>query len=64
MDLHWRSVWISLVVFVAACMLNRLDLSIRHFSVALALIVLLLAPLPRALELLRDSSPQAARIGN
>ncbi len=64
MDLHWRSVWVSLVVFVAACMLNRLDLSIRHFSIALVLIVLLLAPLPRALELLRDSSPQAARIGN
>ena len=58
------AVWVSLAVFVAACMLNRLDLSIRHFSVALALIVLLLAPLPRALELLRDSSPQAARIGN
>lgn len=64
MDLHWRSVWVSLVVFVAACMLNRLDLSIRHFTVALALIVLLLAPLPRVLELLRESSPQAARIGN
>ena len=28
------------------------------------MIVLLLAPLPRALELLRDSRPQAARIGN
>jgi hypothetical protein len=64
MDLHWRSVWVSLVVFVAACLLSRLDLSIRHFSVALALIVLLLAPLPRALELLRESSPQAARIGS
>jgi hypothetical protein len=63
MDLHWRSFWVSLVVFVAACMLNRLDLSIRHFTVALALIILLLAPLPRALELLRGSSPQAARIG-
>jgi hypothetical protein len=30
MDLHWRAVWISLVVFVAACMLNRLDISIRQ----------------------------------
>lgn len=64
MDMHWRSVWVSLVVFVAVCMMNRLDLSIRHFTVALALIVLLLAPLPRALELLRDSRPQAARIGS
>lgn len=64
MELHWRSVWVSLVVFVAACLLSRLDISIRHFSVALALLVLLLAPLPRALERLHDSIPHAARIGN
>ncbi len=63
-DLHWRSVWVSLAVFVAACMLNRLDISIRHFMVALALTVLLLAPLPRALELLRNSIPRTARAGN
>jgi hypothetical protein len=63
MEMNWRSIRVSLVVFVAACMLSRLDLSIRHFSIALALIVLLLAPLPRALELLRESSPEAAPIG-
>ena len=63
-EMRWRSIWVSLVVFVAACMLSRLDISIRHFSIALALIVLLLAPLPRLLELLRESSPQTARIGN
>jgi hypothetical protein len=63
MDMHWRAIWISLVVFVAACMLNRLDISIRHLSVALALIVLLLAPLPRALRLLRNSNPRTARVG-
>ncbi len=64
MELQWRSVWVSLVVFVAACLLNRLDISIRHFSVALALIVLLLAPLPRMLGLLRDAMPHRARVGN
>jgi Dolichyl-phosphate-mannose-protein mannosyltransferase len=64
MDLHWRAVWVSLAVFTGACMLNRLDISIRHFTVALALTVLLLAPLPRALERLRESSPQAAHIGS
>ncbi len=63
-ELEWRSLWVSLVVFVGACMLNRLDISIRHFSVALALIVLLLAPLPQMLKLLRSSNLQAARIGN
>jgi hypothetical protein len=64
MEMQWRSVRVSLVIFVAACMLNRLDISIRHFSVALALIVLLLAPLPRMLGLLRDSMPHRARVGN
>jgi hypothetical protein len=62
-ELHWRCLWISLMVFVAACMMNRLDLSIRHFSIALALVILLLAPLPRMLESLRGSNPRIARVG-
>jgi len=61
MELHWRCVWVSLAVFTAACMLNRLDISIRHFSIALALTILLLAPLPRMLELLRHENWGAAR---
>ncbi len=63
MELRWRAVWVSLVVFVAACMMNRLDLSIRHFSIALALLVLLLAPLPGMLEGLRRSGWRGARAG-
>jgi len=63
MELHWRAVWVSLAVFVAACMLNRLDLSIRHFVVALALLILLLAPLPRMLESLQRSNWRGARAG-
>ena len=63
MELHWRAVWVSLVVFVTACMLNRLDISIRHFSVALALLTLLLAPLPRMLEALQRSNWRGARAG-
>ena len=61
MELHWRAVWVSLVVFVAVCMLNRLDISIRHFSIALALLVLLLAPLPRMFQSL--SNWRGARAG-
>jgi hypothetical protein len=64
MGLQWRSIWVSLTIFVTACMLNRLDISIRHFSVALALLVLLLAPLPQVLNLLSSSNPQAARFGS
>jgi hypothetical protein len=63
MELHWRAVWVSLVVFVTACMLNRLDISIRHFSVALAVVTLLLAPLPRMLESLQRSNRRGARAG-
>jgi hypothetical protein len=63
MELHWRAVWISLVVFVAACMVNRLDISIRHFSIALALLILLLAPLPGMLESLHRLNWRGARAG-
>lgn len=61
MELHWRAVWVSLVVFVAAAMINRLDISIRHFTVALALLILLLAPLPRMLMSLQHSNLRWAR---
>ena len=62
-ELHWRAVWVSLGVFTAACMLSRLDLSIRHFSIPLALLILLLAPLPCFLEALRGWSEPLARAG-
>jgi 4-amino-4-deoxy-L-arabinose transferase-like glycosyltransferase len=63
MELHWRAVWIFLVVFTGACILSRFQFTIRHFSVSLALLVLLLAPLPRALNQLRHSGWPAARPG-
>ena len=61
MELRWRAIWISLVVFVGMCMLNRLDLSIRHFLVPVALLILLLAPLPRMLQSLQQSGWSGAR---
>ncbi|MCU1271057.1 MAG: hypothetical protein JWN74_2351 [Acidobacteriaceae bacterium] len=61
-ELYWRCVWVSLVVFTAACVANRLDISIRHFSIPLALMILLLAPLPRMLEFLRHENWGAARV--
>ncbi len=61
LELHWRAVWVSLVVFTGACVLSRMQFSIRHFSVPLALLVLLLAPLPRTLQSLRRSGWLAAR---
>ncbi len=46
-QLHWRTIWVTLVVFVTVCVLSHFDISIRHFSVPLALLILLLAPLGR-----------------
>jgi hypothetical protein len=58
---HWRVLWTSLLVFTAFCMLSRLDISFRHFSVPLILLVLLLAPLPRLLQQLRVAAPVSGR---
>ncbi len=43
---HWRAIWVSLEVFTAISMAGPMDISIRHFSVPLALLALMLAPLP------------------
>lgn len=59
-ELHWRAVWVSLAVFTGACILSRMQFSIRHFSVSLALLVLLLAPLPRMLDSMRRLAWPAA----
>jgi 4-amino-4-deoxy-L-arabinose transferase-like glycosyltransferase len=54
--LHWRVLWVSLLVFTGVCLLSPLDISIRHFSVPIVLLIMLLAPLPRMLgELQRRS---------
>jgi hypothetical protein len=54
--LHWRVLWVSLLVFTGLCLLSPLDISIRHFSVPIVLLIMLLAPLPRMLgELQRRS---------
>jgi len=63
MELHWRAVWVFLVIFTVACILSRFQFSIRHFSVSLALLILLLAPLPRTLNQLRSSGWPVARAG-
>jgi hypothetical protein len=61
--LHWRVIWASLVVFTAVCMLSPLDISIRHFTVPLILLILLLAPLPRMLSELVGRSRAGAAVG-
>jgi 4-amino-4-deoxy-L-arabinose transferase-like glycosyltransferase len=59
---HWRVLWVGLLVFTAACILSPLDISIRHFSVPLVLVVLLLAPLPRMIGGLRERTRSGAAL--
>lgn len=44
---HWRVLIVGFFVFFAVCLLARLDISIRHFMIPIALLILMLAPLPR-----------------
>ena len=44
---HWRVLMAGFFVFLTVCLLSRLDISIRHFMVPIALLILMLAPLPR-----------------
>jgi len=64
MAAHWRVLWVSLVVFTVFCVISPLDISIRHFSVPLVLIIVLLAPVPRMLSELRASSPTWVQLGS
>jgi hypothetical protein len=60
--IHWRVLWISLIVFTGFCLLSRLDIGIRHFSIPLVLFILLLAPLPQLVERLRLNAPVSGRL--
>jgi hypothetical protein len=62
-QLHWRVIWVSLLVFTGVCLLSPLDISIRHFSVPILLMTLLLAPLPRVLGNLRRRTRLGAAVG-
>ena len=60
---HWRVLWVSLLVFTGTCMLSPLNFSIRHFTVPLVLLVLLLAPVPRMLGELRGPGRSGLSVG-
>jgi Dolichyl-phosphate-mannose-protein mannosyltransferase len=58
---HWRAVWVFLLVFMVFCMLSRMTISIRHFTIPIVLLILLLAPVPSALALLAKNGWASAR---
>jgi dolichyl-phosphate-mannose-protein mannosyltransferase len=49
-QIHWRVLWVSLIVYSVLCILSHLNVSFRHFSIPLVLMMLLLAPLPAMLQ--------------
>ena len=59
--IYWRATWVFLVVFTAFCMISQTTISIRHFTIPMALVILTIAPLPRALASLRASGSGFAR---
>jgi hypothetical protein len=61
MEIHWRALWLGLAVVTLSCMLSPMSISIRHFTVPLALLSLLLAPIPRLLGNMRDAGRPWAR---
>jgi hypothetical protein len=58
---HWRAVWVFLVVFTGCCMLSRMTISIRHFTIPILLMILLLAPIPRAIAQLAQNRTSMIR---
>ena len=59
LQMHWRTIWVTLLVFTAACMLSHFDISVRHFSVPSALLILMVAPMPRMLATNIRGMPRA-----
>lgn len=58
---HWRAAWIFLVVTTAFCMASQMTISIRHFTIPILLVILLLAPVPGAIGRWRENGSWAAR---
>ncbi len=48
--IHWRVLWVALTVFTAFCLLSRMDISIRHFTIPLILLILLLSAVPHLIS--------------
>jgi 4-amino-4-deoxy-L-arabinose transferase-like glycosyltransferase len=59
---HWRVLRIALLVFTGFCLLSRLTISIRHFTLPIILLILTLAALPRMLEKLEASTTGLANL--
>ena len=60
---HWRFWWMTLAIYSAVCLISHFDISIRHFTIPIALSIVLLAPLPRLVSRLGVFGPKLPAIG-
>jgi hypothetical protein len=60
LGIHWRVLWVSLIINTAMCMASRLNIGFRHFSVPMVLLILMLAPLPALAKRWRPAAALAA----
>lgn len=61
-EFHWRAIWVALLVFLVFCLLSRMTISIRHFTIPIVFLTLLLAALPRLLGRARIFAPLLGKI--
>jgi Dolichyl-phosphate-mannose-protein mannosyltransferase len=59
---HWRVIWVSLVVFTAACLLSGMTISLRHFSVPIVLLMVMLALVPAMIQSLAKEARRWALV--
>ncbi len=60
---HWRAVWVGFLVFTAVCLISPMQISIRHFSIPIALLILMFASLPRMLREFGQRVPILGTLG-
>jgi 4-amino-4-deoxy-L-arabinose transferase-like glycosyltransferase len=44
---HWRLLWTTFVLFTTICLVSKLNIGFRHFSIPLVFALVLISPLPR-----------------
>jgi hypothetical protein len=59
---HWRAAWVFLFVISGFCLISRMTISIRHFTIPILLMILLLAPVPHIINQLRVSARPVAGV--
>jgi hypothetical protein len=60
--LHWRFWWVTAIVYSAVCLVSHLNMSIRHFTIPIAMLIVMLAPLPKLIARLGHGYPGMARV--